>query len=322
MIAGRFLLRRALFALLLVFVVASASLVLTRLAPGDPSDDITLDADARARLRTQLGLDRPMAQQYLEWLGHAIQLDFGHSVVYSRPVNDLLAERAINTGLLAAVALIGATLLGIPAGIYTGSSRGLVLPMLLRGLSLVLLSIPPLLGSLLLVLIAARTGWFPLGGMSSISQADLTWNAWIADLARHVALPALALAAPLAATLERLQSQSIAEAQHEPFVRAALARGISQDDAVWRHAWPVSLGPVLALYGVAIGSLLSGSFVVEVVTAWPGLGRLMYDALRGRDIYLVAGCAAAGAFFIALGTFASDVLLVAVDPRRREGARG
>jgi peptide/nickel transport system permease protein len=321
MTAGRFLLQRALFALLLVFLVASASLVLTRLAPGDPSDDITLDAAARARMRSELGLDRSIAEQYLTWLAHAVRLDFGHSVVYSRPVSDVLAERAMNTALLAGVALIAATLLGIPAGIYTGSYPRRLFAMLLRAISLVLLSIPPLLGSLLLVLVAARTGWFPIGGMSSISQSDLPWSAWLADVARHVALPVIALAAPLAATLERLQSQSIDEAQHEPFVRAALARGISQDDAIWRHAWPVSLAPVLGLYGVAIGSLFSGSFVVEVVTAWPGLGRLMYDALRARDVYLVAGCAATGAFFIAVGTFASDMLLVAVDPRRREGAR-
>jgi len=322
MTAGRFLLRRALFALLLVFVVSSASLVLTRLAPGAESDDITMDPAARARLRAELGLDRPIAAQYFDWLLHAARLDFGRSVAFSRPVNELLAERALNTAVLAAVALAAATLIGIPAGIYTGSSPRRALPTVLRGLSLVFLSIPPLLGSLLLILIAARTGWFPLGGMSSMTQPQLSWSSWLADLGRHLTLPVLALAAPLAATFERLQSQSIEEAQHEPFVRAALARGISRDDAIWRHAWPVSLGPVLGLYGVAIGSLFSGSFAVEVVTAWPGLGRLMYEALRARDVYLVAGCAATGAFFLALGTFASDMLLAAVDPRFREGARG
>jgi peptide/nickel transport system permease protein len=208
--------------------------------------------------------------------------------------------------------------IGIPTGIYTGTRPRALLPNLLRAASLVLLSIPPLLGSLVLVLVAARTGWFPLGGMSSVSQVHAGWSAWMIDLGRHLAVPALALAAPLAATLERLQSRAIAEAQQEPFVRAALARGISARQAIWRHAWPVSLAPVLALYGVAIGSLFSGSFVVEVVTAWPGLGRLMYDALRARDIYLVAGCAATGALFLAIGTLAADVLLAAVDPRVQE----
>jgi peptide/nickel transport system permease protein len=321
MTVGRFLLRRALFALLLVFVVSSAALVLTRLAPGDPSDDITLDAAARARLRAELGLDRPVLEQYVDWLGDAVRLDFGRSATFSRPVNSLLAERARNTAVLAAVALVAATLIGIPAGVYSGSRPGAPVSLALRTLSLVLLSVPPLLGSLLLVLVAARTGWFPLGGMSAMASGEASWGAWLGDLARHVTLPALALAAPLAGTLERLQSQAIEQARREPFVRAALARGISEEAATWRHAWPVSLGPVLGLYGVAIGSLFSGSFVVEVVTSWPGLGRLMFDALRARDVYLVTGCAATGAFFLAVGTFISDMLLAYVDPRVREGAR-
>jgi peptide/nickel transport system permease protein len=103
-----------------------------------------------------------------------------------------------------------------------------------------------------------------------------------------------------------------------PFVIAAAARGVPPRALVLRHAWPVSLQPITAIYGIAIGALLSGSFVVEYVTAWPGLGRLMYDALRARDIYLVAGCAAAGAAFLALGTLVGDLLHFAVDPRVRE----
>lgn len=324
MTTGRFLLRRALFALLLVFVVSSAALILTRLAPGDATAEeafnLSASSDVRARMRAELGLDRPLTTQYVDWLRHAIRLDFGRSVVFSRPVSDLLAERALNTAVLAVVALVAATLLGIPAGIYTGSREGSA-ALVVRSVSLGLLSLPPLIGSLLLVLVAARTGWFPIGGMTSLAGADATWTAWLSDLARHLALPAIALAAPLAATLERLQSQSIGEVRHETFVQAAIARGVSTDRAIWRHAWPMSLGSVLGLYGVAVGSLLSGSFVVEVVTAWPGLGRLMYDALRARDVYLVAGCAATGAVFLAAGTFLADAMLTAVDPRTREVIR-
>ena len=316
-----FLLRRALFALLLVFVVSSSALVLTRLAPGDPGDfGINIDPAVRERMRAEMGLDRPLLSHYIDWLSNAARLDFGPSLVFSRPVNELLGERALNTAVLAFTALIVATLIGIPLGVFTGSNPDDLVARILRGVSLVVLSIPPLVGSLALVLIASRTGWFPLGGMTSGLGAE-SWGAWLTDIASHLPMPVIALAAPLAATLERLQSQSIADAGRESFVHAALARGITRGDAVWRHAWPVSLGPVLGLYGVAIGSLFSGSFVVEVVTAWPGLGRLMYDALRGRDIYLVAGCAAAGAFFLAVGTFIADLLQAAIDPRRREGAR-
>jgi peptide/nickel transport system permease protein len=186
--------------------------------------------------------------------------------------------------------------------------------------SLLCLSMPPLVTSLLLLLVAARTGWFPLGNMSSIGAASMGWSAWAADVLLHLPLPVLALALPLAAKLERLQSQSIAEAMQEPFVTAAAARGLSRRDLVFRHAWRASLRPVCGVYGMAVGALLSGSFVVEYITAWPGLGRLMYDALYARDVHLVAGGVVMGAALLSVGIFTGDVLLALADPRTR-GAR-
>lgn len=316
---GRYLLRRLGFALLLVLTVSSASLLLTHLAPGDITSEqaLLLDPAALARRRAELGLDRPLAVQYLTWLGGAVRLDFGRSLLYARPVNTLIGERALNTAVLAMAALLLATVIGLPLGVYSGSgARGLGRAAV-RVLSILALSVPPLIGSLALVFLAARTGWLPVGGMTSSGGIDLTWAQWLADLARHLPIPALALALPLAATLERLQSQAIARAVREPFVTASRARGLGHAEAVVRHAWPVSLRSVLGLYGVMIGSLFSGSFVVEVVTSWPGLGRLMYDALKARDLYLVAGCAASGAFFLAAGTWFADALLAVADPRVR-----
>ncbi len=316
---GRYLLRRLGFAVLLVVVASSASLLLTQLAPGDITSEqaLALDPAARARLRAELGLDRPLAAQYLSWLGGVARLDFGRSLLYSRPVNSLLGERALNTAVLAVAALIVATAIGLPFGVYSGSrSRGLGRSVV-RGLSIVALSVPPLIGSLALVFLAARTGWLPVGGMTSAAGMDASWARWLGDLARHMPIPVLALALPLAATLERLQSQAIEKAVREPFVAASRARGLGHAQAIIRHAWPVSLRSVLGLYGVMIGSLFSGSFVVEVVTSWPGLGRLMYDALKARDLYLVAGCAASGAFFLAAGTWIADALLALADPRVR-----
>jgi peptide/nickel transport system permease protein len=316
---GRFLLRRLGFALLLVVVVSSASFVATRLAPGDITTDqaLLLDPAVRARLRAEYGLERPFAEQYLSWLGGAVRLDFGRSLLYSRPVGELLRERARNTAVLASAALLVATVVGVPLGIYTGSRRRGPARALVGAVSLGALSVPPLLGALTLVLLAARTGWAPVGGMTSVGAANLNWAGWLADLAVHLPVPTLALALPMAAMLERLQAQSLGRSMQEAFVAASRARGVSEGGAVLRHAWPVALGPVLGLYGVMIGTLFSGSFVVEVVTAWPGLGRLMFDALRARDLYLVTGCAAAGAVFLAVGTLMADVLLAVVDPRRR-----
>jgi peptide/nickel transport system permease protein len=318
----RYLARRLAFAVLLVVVVASASLLLARLAPGDLTAQLGVNATPAeiAGMRARYGLDRGPGAQLLFWIGRAARFDFGDSFLYNRPVGALVARAAANTAALALVALLAATIAGIPLGIFTGSRRGGLVPGLVRGASMLCLSLPPLLTSLVFVWIAARTGWFPVGGMSSIDAAGLGWGAWLADLAWHLPLPAIALALPIAATLERLQAQSIGEAVRQPFARAALARGLSHRGVVLRHAWRPSLRPVCALYGIVIGALLSGSFAVEYVTAWPGLGRLMYEALRARDIYLVAGCAAAGALFLAIGSLISDLLLAAADPRVREEA--
>jgi peptide/nickel transport system permease protein len=298
-----FCMRRLLLALLLVWAVASAAFVLTLAAPGDATfgDDRAQPAEVRALARQRLGLDQPLAVQYGRWLWGAVRLDFGQSSLYARPVGDLLRERVVNTAILATAALILAGAIGIGLGVLTATHEGTPFARLARALSALFLSIPPFIGSLVLVLVAARTGWAPIGGMSSADAAPW-WERWL-DLARHLPVPALALALSLLV---------------QPFVVATRARGVPERRAIRRHAWPVSLGPVLGLYGLMIGSLFSGSFAVEAVTAWPGLGRLMVNALLARDLFLVAGTAAAGAGCLAVGTLVGDIVHAAIDPRVRE----
>jgi peptide/nickel transport system permease protein len=319
---GRYLLRRLGFAAVLVVVVSSAALLLTRIAPGDFADlqGLDLTAEQRAQIRENLGLDRSFAAQYVSWLSGVVQFDFGRSLLYSRPVSVLVKERALNTAVLATTALLFATLIGLPLGIYSGTRRGAGRT-IVKAISTLGISVPPLIGSLALVFLAARTGWLPVGGMTSSAGIDMSWAQWLGDLARHLPVPALALAIPLAATLEKLQSEAIEAASRERFVIASRARGVDRARAILRHAWPVSLKPVLGLYGLMIGSLFSGSFVVEVVTSWPGLGRLMFDALKARDLFLVAGCAATGALFLAAGTLIADLVLAFTDPRVASGER-
>lgn len=280
-----------------MLLVSSAALILATLAPRDSA--FVADPAALQAERRRLGLDRPLVEQYATWLSRGVRLDFGDSLRFGRPVSSLIGERAGNTALLGLSALLLATLTGIPLGVLTGSRAGGVLAAVSRGLAALLLAVPPLITSLVLLLVAVRTGWFPAGGL------------W---------LPALALALPLAASLERQQSQAMREALEHPSLLAARARGIPANRVLWSHAWRLSLKPVIALYGITVGSVLSGSFAVEIVTGWPGLGALTYEALRARDIYLVAGCAATGAGFLALGILGSDLALTAVDPRIEDAA--
>jgi peptide/nickel transport system permease protein len=304
-----YFIRRLAFAIFLVFAVSSASLVLARLAPGDyVSQSMGLEAGRETieEARARLGLNRSIGEQYRAWIAGAARLDFGRSLLFDRPVADLIPERAANTAILAVTALAAATLIGLPLGVLTGSRKSGILTGVIRAASLVLLSMPPLVTSLFLVFAAARTGWFPVGGMTSTAGGELL---------RHLVVPVAALALPLVAMFERLQSQAMSEVIGQPYMLATLGRGVPVSRAVWRDALKGALRPVAAVYGLVVGTLLSGSFAVETITAWPGLGQLMLAALRARDVYLVAGCAAAGSVFLAIGTLMSDAALAAVDPR-------
>lgn len=316
---ARYAVGRIISGAVFALVVASLTLLLAHVVPGEPLLDQSTERTPaeRAALRAELGLDRSLLQQYGHWLAGLARLDLGQSSRFQRPVAPLVGERARNTAILALAALIVGTGIGLPLGRVAGTSRG-VLGVLARAGSLAVLSVPPLLSALLFVFIAARTGWLPMGGMTS---GGLSGAAWFVDVLRHLPVPTLALALPLAATLERLQARALAETRDRPFVAASRARGLTDAAAVRVHAWPVSLAPVLGSYGVLVGALFSGSFVVEIVTAWPGLGRLLLEALQARDVWLVAGCGAAGALSLAIGTTAADIAHAAIDPRVLEGRR-
>ncbi len=320
MALARFIVRRAAGGIVFALAVASITLLLARVAPGDATiaEGLAQTPAERAAMRAELGVDQPLLTQYGRWLSGLARFDFGRSSLYNRPVADLLGPRALNSALLALVALVVATLVGIPLGRFTGANHG-SLARAVRGVSIAVLSVPPLLSALLFVFLAAETGWFPVGGMTS---GGLTGLPWLIDLARHLPVPVLALALPLAATLERVQSRAMAEAVGRPFVDASRARGLTRERTLRVHAWPASLAPVLGISGVLVGALFSGSFIVEMVTAWPGLGQLLFAGLSGRDVWLVAGCGATGAVWLAVGTTLADAIHAALDPRTLERHRG
>jgi peptide/nickel transport system permease protein len=313
---SRFLLRRLVRAILMVFIMASAAMTLVHLAPGDAFSGFEFEHSQARAERARLGLDRPFHQQYARWLARAVTLDFGESTRFRRPVASLLAERVPGTFLLGTTALLLAISVGVPLGVASGARPHRWWASLIRAVSILLVSVPPLITSLVLLLIAARSGWLPAGGLAIPPHAGLLSRALITS--GSLLLPAMALALPIAATLERLQASAVADALREPCIRAALARGIPRHRALWNHALRLSLKPVLAVLGIVVGSVLSGSLVVEIVMAWPGVGDLMYQALLGRDVFLAAGCAAAASVGLAAGVLATDLALAAVDPTLRD----
>jgi peptide/nickel transport system permease protein len=297
-----FVVRRVAAALLFVAIVSASTLVLTRVVPGDPTMELRMagaDAATIEAARERLGLNRSTGEHLRDWATGLLTLDFGRSSLYHQPVAALVLDRARHTAQLASFALLIATLIGIPLGIVTGSRRRGITRALVGTVSTALVACPPIIGVLALLWLAVTTGWL------SVTPGSIL-------------LPTLALALPLAATIERLQSQATAEVLGGVDLMAAAARGVPPSRLLWIHAARQSLRPVLGVYGLIIGTLFSGSLAVEWITAWPGLGRLTYDALTNRDLFLVAGCALAGATFIALGNFVADVLRAMLDPRVRD----
>jgi peptide/nickel transport system permease protein len=293
--------RRLFGALTLIVVVSAGALLLVRLAPGDATTDLALahvDAATLAAARAELGLDQPVTTQLGRWLRGLAHLDLGRSSTFGRPVADLVGERALNTAALAAAALVCALAIGLPLGIMTGARPRGALATVVAPVSIAFVSCPPIIGALGLMLLAVQTGWL------SIAPGALF-------------LPMLALALPLAAMLERVQSQATADVVTAPGWGAIAARGLPTSHILWIHASRQAARPVLGLFGVILGSLFSGSLAVEWVTSWPGLGRLMYDAIVSRDAFLVAGCALTGAVLIAIGNLIADVLRGLADPRVR-----
>jgi peptide/nickel transport system permease protein len=298
---ARFLARRLAAAGLFVALVAGSAFVLARLVPGDATSDLELSGADQAAIdaeRARLGLDRSLLSHLATWAASAARLDLGMSSRFGLPVRALVLERAAATAWLAVLALALATVVGLPAGVVTGARPDGWLAAIVRPVSVALVACPPLVAALALLLLGTTTGWL------STAQGSLP-------------VPLIALALPVAATIERLQSQATADAMHSPDLIAAAARGVPASRLVWIHAARQSLRPVLGIYGLIIGGLFSGSLAVEWVTSWPGLGRLTYDALIHRDLFLVSGCALAGAVLIAAGNFAADAARAAADPRLR-----
>lgn len=317
---SRFLLRRCGHAALVLFGVSVLTFLFTALAPGDYFGEMRLDPrtapDTVARMRARYGLDRPLPVRYGRWLGAVLRGDLGYSFAYGSPAAPLVRARALNTLLLATVAMGLAWLVAVPLGVWCAWRRGHWEDRLCGAGLAVLLGIPELLLALALLLLAVHTGWFPTGGMTSPEGGGA------ADLARHLVLPACALALALLPALARHTRAAVAEVLDAPFIRAARGHGIGTARLLFRHALPAAAHPLVSLFGFSVGGLLSYSLAVEAVMSWPGLGPLLLEAILARDVYLVIAGVMLSTVMLMAGNLLADALLYAVDPRiRTEDAR-
>ncbi|HEY7305789.1 MAG TPA: ABC transporter permease [Bryobacteraceae bacterium] len=311
---------RALHSLLLLVGASVLSILLVRLAPGDYFESMRINPQISNRtiaaLRSQYGLDKPLPVLYWHWAQSALKGEGGFSFAYNSAAGPILWPRAQNTLLLAGCATLLAWMIALPAGVLAAARRGSWADLLASGTIALLLAIPELVLGLVLLLFAVHTG-FPAGGMISAARAEAGFWDKSRDVIRHLFMPAVCLAAGLLPLLLSHVRAAMEEALRSPFILAARGFGISFRRVLLRHALPAALNPIISLFGLSVGLLMSSSLLVEAIFGWPGLGKLMLQAIADRDLFLVIDSTMLGTGFLIAGNFVADILLYLCDPRIR-----
>ena len=317
----KFLLKRLSHAAFLLAGVSVLSFLLLQLAPGDFFDEMKLNPQISpqtiAGLRSQFGLDQPLPVRYWRWLRSAARGDFGYSFAYNAPVAPLLRTRALNTVLLAGVATLVAWIFALAIGLWNATRAGRWDDRISAGALSLSLAVPDVLVALLALLVAVRSGLFPVGGLVSNRFEEFGLLQKFRDISWHMLLPVAALAFGLVPTLARHVRSAVMQAQSAPFVRAARAHGIAPARLLFRHVLPAAANPLISLFGISLATLLSMSLLVEVIMSWPGLGPFFLEAIMARDVYVVIGTVLLSTSFLVIGTLLADALLLAADPRIR-----
>jgi len=320
----RYLLRRMMHAVFLLFGVSMLTFLFSALAPGNYFDEMRLNPqiapETIASLRAQYQLNRPLPMRYVHWMNSVVHGDLGFSFAYNSPVGSLLWVRARNTLLLTLTATLLAWGLALPLGTWSAATLGRLPDRAVSWTTATLLVIPDLVLALGLVVFAVRSGWFPTGGIVSVGFESLSLLSKLDDILIHMALPVLALVLSALPVLVRHVRAAVSEVLNAPFMRAALGHGIPRRRLLCGYALRAAANPLISLFGFSVGALLSRSLLVEVVMSWPGLGPMLLEAILARDLYVVIGGVLLSTIFLVAGNFLSDLLLYWADPRIRTGA--
>ncbi len=313
-------LKRLLQAVITLFLASALSFAIIQLAPGDYLDTLsqnpTISPERLDELRQQFGLDRPAVEQYGRWLWQILsQGNFGTSFVYQRSVASLLLERVPATLLLALASIVVTWSVAIPLGILGAVNQNRGIDRVLRVISYTGQGFPSFVMALLLLFLAQSTPLFPVGNMTSIDHADLSVIGKALDIGWHMILPTLALSVISFAGLQRITRGNLLDVLRQNYIQTARAKGLSEGRVIYVHALRNAVNPLVTLLGFEFASLLSGAFIAENFFNWPGLGRLILQAVTAQDLYLVMASLMMGAVMLIVGNLLADLLLKVVDPR-------
>lgn len=319
-----FIFKRLLQSVPLLLGITLVSFIVMQLAPGDYLDQFKANPQIRPetiqRLRENFGLvENPSFADYISmygrWLLNALQGNFGPSFTYKIGVFEVLQQGIYYTLLLSVSSMLFAWIVAIPLGIYVATHRNSWSDRILNFVAFAGISLPGFFVALIALKMAQTTGWFPVGGASSVNYENLSHFDKIKDTATHLFLPTLVLGTRGVAGLMRQMRGNMLDVLGENYILAARARGLSQRLVIYKHALRNAINPFITILGYEISGLLAGAALVENVMAWPGLGKLLLEAVQTQDLYVAMGAFLVGGALLIIGNLIADVLLAISDPR-------
>lgn len=316
----KYILKRILQTIPLLFIVSLVSFFLIRISPVDPLAELKLNPaisqETLDKETKRLGLDKNIAVQYALWAKSFVKGDLGITSS-GESVAQKLKERIPNTLLLTTIVIFLTWLVGVPLGILSAVKWKSPLDRTLTVLTSIGMAIPSFFFAVLLLLFAVKTGWFPIGGLTSSNFIEMTLSQKILDISKHLVLPVTVLFTISLAGLQRQMRGNLLDVLDSDYVKFARAKGISEFKVIFKHALRNAVNPMITLLGFEFAGLLSGAALTEYVFQYPGLGRLILEAVMKSDINLVMASLMMGAIMLILGNLLADLLLIFTDPRIR-----
>lgn len=318
--AFKYIIKRILQTIPLLIMVSLISFFIIRLSPVDPLAELKLNPSVSPatveRERQRLGLDKPIIVQYGKWAYSFIQGDLGVTSTGEK-VSQKLKERIPNTLLLTSIVILLTWLVGVPLGIIAAVNWKTPFDRILTVLTSIGMAIPSFFFAVLLLIFAVKTGWFPIGGLTSPNFADMSFIGKLWDITHHLILPVIVLFTISLAGLQRQMRANMLDVLDSDYVKFARAKGLSEFSVIYKHALRNAINPMITLLGFEFAGLLSGAALTEYVFQYPGLGRLILEAVMKSDINLVMASLMMGAIMLVLGNLIADILLIITDPRIR-----
>jgi peptide/nickel transport system permease protein len=318
----KYTLKRLLFTIPMLLGISLITYLTIFLAPGGPAAGVMSDLNPKVsieykkKLIEQFHFDKPFYVQYGYWIGNMVRLNFGQSQKDNQPVIKKIMERIPRTLLLTGLSLLLAFLLAIPIGIFSALKQNSLWDRLMTVFVFIGFSVPTYWVALLLMIwFGIRLGWFPITGFRSILADDLSTFARVVDVAKHLALPLMVTSLTGLAALSRYMRNGMLEVIRQDYIRTARAKGLAESKVILVHALRNTLIPLVTILGFSLPELISAGIIFETVFSYPGLGRLAYEAVMTRDIFLIMGTVTISAFLTLLGNLIADVSYAYVDPR-------